>query len=61
MTPLESYLTELRDTRSTGAAVPETSSYSALRTLLNEIGATLKLHKKHIDKIQQIQKEKEDN
>ncbi len=42
MNPLETYLKELRDIRSTGAAVAETSFYPALSTLLNEIGKTLK-------------------
>ena len=40
--PLETYLTDLRDIRSTGAAVPETSYYPALSNLLNEVGKTLK-------------------
>jgi len=39
---LETYLNELRLIRSTGAAVPETSCYSALSVLLNEIGRKLK-------------------
>jgi hypothetical protein len=42
MHPLEFYLQELRDIRSTGAAVKETSYYPALSNLLNEIGKTLK-------------------
>lgn len=42
MSPLETYLKEMRDTRSTGAAVAETSFYPALSILLNEIGKTLK-------------------
>ena len=42
MNPLETYLKEMRDIRSTGAAVAETSFYPALSTLLNEIGKTLK-------------------
>ena len=42
MNPLETYLKELRDIRSTGANVAETSFYPALSTLLNEIGKTLK-------------------
>ena len=42
MNPLETYLTDLRDIRSTGAAVAETSFYPALSNLLNEIGKTLK-------------------
>jgi len=39
---LETYLRELRDIRSTGAAVKETSYYSPLANLFNEIGKTLK-------------------
>jgi hypothetical protein len=39
---LEKYLTELRDLRATGAAVQETSYYSALAGLLNSLGARLK-------------------
>lgn len=42
MTPLETYLRELRDIRSSGAAVRETSYYGPLAALLNEIGKTLK-------------------
>ncbi len=42
MHPLETYLQELRATRSSGAAVKETSFYPALANLLNEIGKTLK-------------------
>ena len=42
MTPLEPYLRELRDIRSSGAAVKETSYYGPLATLFNEIGKTLK-------------------
>lgn len=38
---LETYLRELRDIRSTGAAVPETSYYAPLANLFNEIGQTL--------------------
>ena len=41
MNPLETYLAELRDIRSTGAAVAETSFYAPLSNLLNEIGKTL--------------------
>jgi hypothetical protein len=40
--PLETYIRELYDIRSTGAAVPETSYYPALSNLLNEVGKTLK-------------------
>ena len=36
MDPVEAYLRELRDIRSTGAAVPETSYYGCLERLLNE-------------------------
>src|SRR5687768_7532873 len=42
MSLLERYLAELRDIRSTGAAVKETSYYPALSALLNEAGKTLK-------------------
>ena len=42
MTPLETYLRELRDIRSSGAAVKETSYYPALSNLLNEVGKHLK-------------------
>lgn len=42
MTPLEDYLRELRDIRSTGAAVKETSYYPALARLFNDGGKTLK-------------------
>jgi hypothetical protein len=42
MNPLEAYLKDLRDIRSTGAAVAETSFYPVLSNLLNEIGKTLK-------------------
>ena len=41
MDPLEQYIRELRDIRSSGAAVPETSYYPALANLLNEIGKTM--------------------
>jgi hypothetical protein len=40
--PLETYLRELSEIRSSGAAVKETSLYGPLATLLNEIGRTLK-------------------
>ena len=42
MNPLETYLREMRDIRSTGAAVAETSFYPVLSNLINEIGKTLK-------------------
>jgi len=42
MNPLETYLTALRDIRSSGAAVDETSYYGALETLFNEVGKSLK-------------------
>src|SRR5919109_3578618 len=41
MNPLESYIRELRDIHSSGAAVPETSYYTPLANLLNDIGKTL--------------------
>jgi hypothetical protein len=42
MHPLERFLHELRDVRSTGAAVKETSYYPPLANLLNAVGRTLK-------------------
>ncbi|MBA3849050.1 MAG: DNA methyltransferase [Opitutus sp.] len=42
MTPLQQYLTDLRDLRATGAAVKETSYYPALAVLLNALGRPLK-------------------
>ncbi|MFZ0963123.1 MAG: type ISP restriction/modification enzyme [Terriglobia bacterium] len=42
MTPLETYLRELRDIRSSGAAVKEASYYPALSNLFNEVGKRLK-------------------
>jgi len=42
MTLLEAYLTSLRDIRSSGEAVVETSFYPALINLLDEIGKSLK-------------------
>jgi hypothetical protein len=42
MSPLETYLTALREIRSSGEAVDETSYYGALETFLNEIGKSLK-------------------
>jgi len=42
MTPLETYLRELRDIRSTGAGAEEESYYHPLATLLNEVGKKLK-------------------
>jgi hypothetical protein len=42
MTPLETYLRELRDIRSLGAAVEETAYYPALASLLTEVGKKLK-------------------
>ena len=42
MTPLQQYLTELRDLRATGASVKETSYYPALASLLNAVGVRLK-------------------
>jgi hypothetical protein len=41
MHPLETYLKELYEIRSTGAAIPETSYYGALAALFNEVGKTL--------------------
>lgn len=42
MNPLETYLKELSEIRSSGAAVKEVSYYGKLENLLNEIGKTLK-------------------
>ena len=42
MKPLEAYLKDLCEIRSSGGAVKETSGYPALSQLLNEIGKTLK-------------------
>ncbi|MBN1887424.1 MAG: hypothetical protein JW850_05520 [Thermoflexales bacterium] len=42
MHPLETYLRELRDIRSSGAAMDEISFYGPLANLLNEVGKTLK-------------------
>lgn len=42
MNLLETYIRELHDIRSSGAAVEETSYYGALANLFNEIGKTLK-------------------
>jgi hypothetical protein len=42
MTPLETYLTSLREIRSSGEAVDETSYYGALEALFNEVGKSLK-------------------
>ena len=41
MTALQTYLAELTAIRSTGAAVPETSYYSALANLFNAVGKTM--------------------
>jgi hypothetical protein len=40
--PLETYLTELREIRDSGAATKETSGYGALAKLLDAVGHTLK-------------------
>ena len=42
MNPLATYLRELRDIRSSGANVPETSFYGPLANLLNDLGRRLK-------------------
>ena len=42
MHPLATYLRELRDIRSSGANVPETSFYGPLANLLNDVGRALK-------------------
>lgn len=41
MHPVDRYLTSMGEIRRTGAAVPETSYYGALETLLNEVGGEL--------------------
>jgi hypothetical protein len=40
--PLETYLTELREIRDSGAATKETSGYGTLANLLNAVGHSLK-------------------
>jgi len=42
MSVLEEYFRELREIRSSGAGVPETSYYPALSNLLNDVGKSLK-------------------
>lgn len=42
MNPLETYLKELSEIHSSGAAVKEISYYGPLANMLNEIGKTLK-------------------
>jgi hypothetical protein len=42
MHPLETYLQKLRTVRATGAGVKETSYYTPLANLLNDVGKTLK-------------------
>ncbi len=42
MNPLETYLKELSEIRSSGAAVKETSYYGPLANLLNEVGKAIK-------------------
>jgi len=42
MNPLDTYLREIHEVRSSGEATAETSYYGPLRSLLNEIGKTLK-------------------
>jgi hypothetical protein len=42
MNPLETYLREIHEIRSSGEATAETSYYGPLRNLLNDIGKTLK-------------------
>jgi len=43
MHPLETYIREMREIRSTGSAVAETSYYGPLANLINEIGRPLKV------------------
>jgi len=54
MIPLETYLKDLSEIRSSGAAVKETSYYGPLATLLNEIGKTLKPKVKCIINLQNV-------
>lgn len=42
MSPLETYLRELREIRASGAAMPETSGYGPLANLLNKLGDELR-------------------
>ena len=42
MNPLETYIHDIRDIRSSGHAVPETSYYTPLSNLFNEVGKTLR-------------------
>ncbi|MGB7912523.1 MAG: hypothetical protein WCF59_09885 [Desulfobaccales bacterium] len=52
MIPLETYLKELSEIRSSGEAVKETSYYGPLANLTNEIGKTLKPKVKCITNLQ---------
>ena len=52
LNPVETYLRELRDIRSSGAAVKETSYYGPLANLFNEVGKHLKLRVHRIINIQ---------
>jgi hypothetical protein len=49
MNPLEIYLKELSQIRSSGAAVKETSYYAPLANLLNGIGKILDLLSGHLE------------
>jgi hypothetical protein len=40
MHPVETFLKDIHEIRSTGAGVPEESYYGALESLLNEVGRT---------------------
>jgi len=42
MTPVEQYIRELHDIRSSGAGVKEESFYTPLANLLNDIGKSIK-------------------
>ena len=42
MNPVETYIHELREIRSSGGGTPEPSYYAPLASLLNDIGKTLK-------------------
>lgn len=49
MNPLETYLKELSEIRTSGAATPETSYYGPLANLLNGIGKILDLISGHLE------------
>ena len=51
MHPLETYLKDLHEIRSTGAGVPEESYYGALENLLNDLGKKLKPRVRCVGKV----------